>query len=45
MGIEALAADVEVRRALKVAARRAGPVQQKLLLDRRDLRKVVVELA
>jgi integrase len=45
LGVEALAADREVQRALKVAARLAVPGQQKLPLDRRDLRKVVAELA
>lgn len=46
LGIEQLAADAEVKRALKVAAKLAVPSgRQKLPLDRRDLREVVYELA
>jgi len=46
LGIEQLAANSEVQRALKVAARLAVPTgRQKLPLDRRDLRLAVYELA
>jgi hypothetical protein len=46
LGCDSLASDSEVRRALKVAAKLAVPKgRQKLPLDRRDLRRVVYELA
>jgi hypothetical protein len=46
LGCDSLASDIEVRRALKVAAKLAVPKgRQKLPLDRRDLRRVVYELA
>lgn len=46
LGIENLATDLEVKRAMKVASKLAVPVgRQKLPLDRRDLRRVVDYLA
>jgi site-specific recombinase XerC len=46
LGVEALSADAEVKRAMKVAARLAVPAgRQKLPLDRGDLRAVVYHLA
>lgn len=45
-GVSGLAADPEVQRALKVAAKKAVPQgQQKLPLDRRDLREILFSLA
>jgi hypothetical protein len=45
LGVEGLAAELVVRRAMKVAAKLAVPlVEQKLPLDRGDLRKVVSRL-
>lgn len=46
LGVEHLATDLEVKRAMRVASKLAVPTgRQKLPLDRRDLRRVVDQLA